>query len=141
LISKKWSAAVFFASLLFITRPNGIVLSVILFWCLFKAVRDKSLSVKVVVLYALLAFIPYIEWLYFCYLNTGDPLYWQKAFSLWYPAKPTFNVIMDNIGRIFSIWSLPIHGYHYSKLDTLMVIAIICFLLVSKSVLSHNCGG
>ncbi len=132
LIKKKWSATVLFASLLFITRPNAIILSLILFWSLYKAVVNKSLSVGVAFLYVALMLIPYAEWLYFCYLNTGDLLYWQKAFSLWYPAKSTLYVVIDNIVKIFSFWGLPIHGYHSSKLDTVMVLAVICFLLVSR---------
>ncbi len=131
LIQKKWSSTALFASLLFITRPNAILLSAIVFWYLYTAVRDKSLSIKKAILCIILAFVPYIEWLYFCYLNAGSPLYWQKAFSLWYPDKSTIYV-WDNIVRIFSFWSLPVHDYHYSKLDTLVVLLVICFLIVSK---------
>ncbi len=132
LIKKQLFIAAIFTSLLFIARPNGSILGIIFFYHLYKAIRNKEISLTMASLYVVLILIPYSVWHYLCYINTGDPFYWYHIQSLWYSSPSIFQTIWNNIMRVLTYWHLPLHESSNSKIDTLMVILGGMLLLKSK---------
>jgi Gpi18-like mannosyltransferase len=134
-IRKKLFIAALVTSLLFVTRPNGTIVSLIFYYSLYKSIRNREISVQKVFVYILLSIIPFSAWLYYCYTTTGDALYWYHVQSFWYSSPSIFQTVIHNVVRVFTYWQLPFHGYSYSQIDTLIVIFACLFLVDSKRIL------
>jgi hypothetical protein len=135
LIQKKWFFSSVIMSLLLVTRPNGLFLSVIFFYSFFQALRKKELSLKKAVGYTFFSFIPFGLWLYFCFVQTGNALFWYSVQSVWFQSSSIVFPLLHNLTSLFSFWKLPFHSWHESKIDTFVAVSAVTILLVSKKYL------
>ena len=131
LIKKQWLRTAFFLSLLFVTRPNGAVLGLLFLFFIVNAYMHKRVGGRIFIGSLVISIIPFIGWLIFCFVNTGNPIYWMTVQSNWnYPRFPIS--LFWNIFIIFNFFSLPIHSFHASKIDVLTIIFVGILLFFSK---------
>jgi Gpi18-like mannosyltransferase len=135
LIKKRLFLASLFASFLFVTRPNGIVLGCILFYSLYRAVIFKKIHFWKSIIYALLSLLLFLTWLYYCYLNAGNPFFWNTIQSVWYKSPSIGITFLHNIETYLSFYSLPLHDQRASKIDTGMIVIVLLFLILGKKFL------
>jgi len=131
-LQKRWLQAVICSAFLSITKPYGIVFLPILLINLYFSIQKKEVTWRQAYLYLFLSTVPLLIWFYFCYIQTGNPFYWQVAESIFYPAN---NVIFSNLKQIFLFWSLPFHGFHESKVDVSTLVFTFVLLLLSRKFL------
>src|SRR5579885_279961 len=117
LMQKRWFLTALFLALLSVTRPNGIFLAFVLAGSLYVGVRNKTISFGKAFFCLLVSLIFFQGWLFFNYVQTGDPMYFYAAESVWFKAPNFFYPLAHNIMTILSFWSLPLHSFHVSKLD------------------------
>lgn len=135
LIQKKWLFATVFAALLFVTRPNGIILSGILFFSLYRATLVGKLYPLKAVGYAFLSLSLFLAWLYFCYKSAGNAFYWVEIQKVWYKSPGIAETFVNNVSTYFSFYDLPFHEQRKSQLDTAMLVVTLFFLVISKKFL------
>lgn len=135
LIKKRWFLSVFFASLLFITRPNGIILGLILFFSLGRAVIKKELNMWKVLVCILLSLAFFSGWLYFNYTRAGDPFFWVEVQDYWYRGKSVFTTVFNNVQNVLFFFNLPFHKTHSSKVDVAVFVGTLVILVMSRKFL------
>lgn len=132
LIKHKWFFASLVASLLFVTRPNGLFLGVILFGALIFAVRRHKLFWSKAILYLMLSVIPFMIWCYYSFLLTGDYFYWHQVQSVWFKSPSVFHTFARNMQHLTGFFEYPIHTTRQSKIDIIILILTFGLLLWSK---------
>ncbi len=131
LIKKQWLRTAFFLSLIFVTRPNGAVFELLFLFFIINAYKHKQINMRLLIYSLIISLLPFLGWLAFCYINTGSPIYWM-AVSNKGTASPPFSLFW-NIYIIFNFFSLPLHSFHVSKIDTLTVILAGIILFISRN--------
>jgi hypothetical protein len=120
------------SSLLFIARPNGLMAGLIFFLTLYKAWKKKHLSWLRALLYLSVSMLPFVGWLFYCYVQTDNPMYWQYIQSVWYSGPSIFSPLNNNIEQVIQFFSLPFHTAHESKVDVGMIVVVLALLIASK---------
>ena len=121
-------------SLGFLTITNAISLFLLPYFLflIYKSFKIKQLSLNKLFVYAAIAFLPFFLWLGFCYIQTGNPLYFIVSSTAWHrPAIP----ILHNILLLFLLPLLPPISVYGSKLDVIMVFITIIIAGLSKKTL------
>jgi hypothetical protein len=131
LTEKKFFLSAISVGLLCIT--NGISLLLLPFFYGVLLFYRKRIGLQKIFLYASIAVIPFLAWMFFCYIHTGDPLIFIKTLSAW--VKPPIFPLFYNIGLIFSFPWLPAVSFYGSRMDVLCILLSICVTFLSKSVL------
>lgn len=121
------------AALLFVCRPNGLIIGGVFFFTLALAVYKKRIGSRRAMSYVALSFVPFLGWLAFCYFQTGDPLYWQHIQAVWYKGDTMASAINHNIEQVFKFFSLPFHHSRESQVDTAMMVVVGGLLLASRT--------
>jgi len=129
LIKKNWLFASTFLSFIYITRPNGPFLSIVFIIFLIDAFRKKKISLKLIFASLLLSILPFSFWMLFCYLQTGDLLFWYHVQSVWSIAKIP---ILYNVREILAFGSLPFHSFHASRIDVASILLVVIILFWSR---------
>lgn len=115
--------------LLNITKGIGIFITLVILCFALQQVLKRKLQLKQFIIYLFLAFTPYICWMFFNYLQTGDPIFFASVRSSW--NSPGFYLIRN----IFTILDFPnqeFHRFHSSKLDILTIFGVGLILYLSK---------
>jgi hypothetical protein len=131
LIKKHWLRTAFFLSLLFVTRPNGAFFELLFLFFIINAYRHKQVNMRLLIYSLIISLLPFIGWLTFCFVNTGSPIYWMTAYSGWGIASFPFSLFW-NIYIISRFFSLPLHAFHVSKIDSLTVVIVGILLFISR---------
>lgn len=132
LIKHKWFYSSVIAALLFVTRPNGLFMGLILLVTLYKAIRHHKFSWLKAILYLALSLVPIALWCYVCYVLTGNALYWHKVQSIWFSSPSMLNTFTQNLEHLFGFFDYPIHGAKDSRIDVLTVVGTFILLMFSK---------
>lgn len=134
-ISRKYIYSALLLGLMTITRPNGLFLiPLFCFFLLKEAKTFFSFLIKSIPLTILIA-LPLLGWIYLNFYNTNDPFYFYSVQGSWFYNENIFTPLKTNFERLSNFITLPIHQFHVSKIDFLMVFASIFILLKSKKFL------
>lgn len=137
-LDNRFLKAAFFLGLMNITRGNGVLLNLLFLFFLYQHFKQKGFSLNYLVLSIIFLSLPLLCWFIFNYFQTTDFLYFTKVQSNWFQSTNIFNPIIHNLKLIFSWPILPIHSFHLSKLEVIMIITSTGFLLFSKKYLSSK---
>jgi hypothetical protein len=130
LLEKKYIPATFALSLLNITKANGWLLNGVLLYFIWSSYRKKQLPGKVAILLLALLILPTFLWMTFCYIQTGNPLYFLTIRSAW--SSYGMFAILHNFQTLLQFPQLPIHDFHASQIDTFCMFIIGILLIVSR---------
>ncbi len=129
LTQKRWVLAGVTVGFMGIT--NGSALSLLPFyWCVlaYQWFR-KRMTLQKGVLLLLLSAVPFLGWMLFCYIQTGDPIYFFWNLEKW--GKPPVFPLIYNASLIIMMMELPVRAFHASQLDVMMVVIVSCLLYLS----------
>lgn len=135
LIQKKWFLATLAVGLLSITRPNGIVLLALLFFNFLSVVVKKEIGIPKALVYLALSIVPFFAWLWFCYMQTGNSLYWYEVQAVWFKSSTIYYPLIHNFAMFLTFWHLPFHTYHASKVDMFFLVVNSILLVLSRKFL------
>jgi len=138
LVKKRWVKSAIFLSFLTITKGNVILLTILFFYTCFREVKPKSFFKKDMMALLAIVFAPFLLWIAFNYIYTGNPLYFYNIRSEWF--KPSFPLLplLWNFALLFYYPALPFHSFHLSMIDYLSVILILLLLFKSKKLLGYK---
>lgn len=120
ILKKHWFWASLIASLLYVTRPNGLFLIPFLFLILANEILHRRIGIKRVIVFFVISEIPFVAWLIFNFLNTGDPMYWMAVQQSWFITPSLFDTIRYNLTIMAHFFQLPFHDFNTSRLDTIV---------------------
>lgn len=131
LIKKRLLLAAFILGLMNITRGNGLFLNLIILYYLMPIIQQKN-SLSKVILILILLMTPFLGWMYFNYLQTGDYLYFYSTQSHWYSSENILSPLIQNIKQVFSFPKLSFHLFHSSQIDVIILLISLSFLIKSR---------
>jgi Gpi18-like mannosyltransferase len=131
LIKKSWLLSALFLSLLSVTRPNGVVLDLLFLFVVGKAFWYKQVSLRRLIGSFVISVLPFIGWLWFCYVFTGNPLYWATVQNAWFVSS-LISIWFHNLSTIFHFFSLSLHAFHSSRIDVLTIFIAGILLFYSR---------
>jgi Gpi18-like mannosyltransferase len=132
LINKRWLLSALFISLLSITRPNGIIFELLFLFYLAKSYFRKEILMRTVLDAFIVSMLAFTGWLLFCYINTGNPMYWFNIQSVWYKEQNISFPLFHNIKMILNFTSLSWHSFHSSKIDVIAIFITGIILFFSR---------
>jgi Gpi18-like mannosyltransferase len=138
LFEKKYIRSSFFLSLLNITKANGFLLNIVFVFLTFRDFRKRKIKLPEFAISVILATAPFLLWMCFNYLNTGNFIYFLYVRSFWSASNFTaipFLAILHNIALIILFPLLPLHAFHTSEVDLLTVLVFFLFLIKNKKIL------
>lgn len=125
-------AASIFLGLMNITWGMGILLNFYLFYKVGVALLEKKISVVKGIIILALALLPFIVWIVFNYSQTGNPLYFYRMRQVWFESPSPIHTLFYNIITILSFFYLPLHSFHASRIDVLVIVSIVILLIASR---------
>lgn len=135
LINKKWLLASIAVGLLCITRGAGLFILPLFFYYLTKDSLKKKPKLKNIIIFGLISIVPFLFWAGYCYLQTGDPLYFLTVRHAWSQIDlPIFN----NLFYILNFFYLPVHDFHLSQLDIIIFFLTLLLLIASKNMINKK---
>ncbi len=134
LIQNRFFMASLFLGFLNITKGNGILINLVYLYYLIKFLGDKRTlnQIKEVILKSVFAFMPFIIFLIYVYFQTGSFTYFFEIRNNWVTNEFPLVRLLYNFLTIFSFQKLPLHFFHYSKIDALIVLITLCLLFLSR---------
>ena len=78
----------------------------------------------------LISGLPLAGWVLFNYIQTGDPLYFHSVYQSWDSTPLYLNASM-NVLSMVSLFSLPLHYFEHSFIDSFIAIATLVMLVFS----------
>src|SRR5258708_1533325 len=133
LFKQKWFLSAICLGFLNITKGNGFLINVFFLYLLWKCVFQYKISWAKAGIITLTIFLPFLCWIVFCYIQTGNPLYFYIVRSQWFN-QGVFNIFY-NTYLVTQFFSLPWHNFLYSKIDVLSVVIAGFLLYKSKKTL------
>lgn len=131
-IKKKWFYVACLIGLIGVIKANALLLNIIVCYTIYREYTKGAVSKKTFIGSSISVWMPIVFWMIYCYLQTGDFLYFVTARAGWYVAPPIL-IGLYNILISLRIFQMPLHHFHYSKIDTLMMYTIFFLLLKSKN--------
>jgi len=129
LIKKKWFFVAIFLGFLTITRGTGLFMIPIFLYQLAKELKIHLITVKKTIFLVFLSTIPFLLWIIYCYIQTGNRLYFYLVRAAW----TTIPIpIIHNLAMIMSLATLPLHDFHLSKIDVFSIVIVLVLLIKSK---------
>ena len=130
LIRKSWFMSAVCLALVMVTRGTGLFLIPVFLYVLLQQSYEKNISFIKICVYLLLAFVPFLGWLFYCFIHTGNPFYFLSIRSGW-ESIPAFIIFFHNIVLLMLTQYLPLHSFHYSQLDNYVIITTFLLLILS----------
>jgi hypothetical protein len=112
---------------------SGISLLLLLFYFGVLWFDRKKLTLHKTALYFVIACVPFILWILFCFLHTGDGLIFILTRYAW--IRPPLFPLLYNIFLVFEFPFLPVRGFYGSQLDVYCIIVTLCVAFLSKRIL------
>ncbi len=132
LINRKWIFSSIILGLMIVTRGAGIFILPVFFYFLYKNTKTRNLNLQSFFWIILFSLTPLFLWLSYCYLQTGNALYFLSIRSVWF-SDPV--PILHNFLMIFLFWKLPLHNFHTSQIDVTTIIVLLALLIKSKKMI------
>ncbi len=134
LIKKRLFISSLLLGLLLVTRGNGLFLLPVFFCVVFRDVQNRRLFIKKSILYGFILILPFLAWIAYCYLQTGNGFYFIIARKAWFQ-YPFPLPLFYNIALVLLVRYLPFHFFHLSQLDVFFVVLDMILLVFSKKFL------
>jgi Gpi18-like mannosyltransferase len=141
LMQKKFIAASLLLGLTNITRGSGILCNLFFLYLLFRSYLHKSVSTKQVVVSFFFICLPLELWVFYNYIQTGDPLYFHHVLSTWFISPNFLSPLLHNLYSITILPFLPFHFFHTSQIDTSILIVGSILLYLSRKHLPQELWG
>ncbi|HSW96284.1 MAG TPA: glycosyltransferase family 39 protein [Candidatus Saccharimonadales bacterium] len=131
-VKKKYIITSLFLGLLLVTKANGFLLNIFYIVYLITQARINAISWRKTVVLLSFMITPIIVWVLFCFFRTGNPFYFITVRSQWF-SLGVFSplTILYNLYLVYNFFNLPLHSFHYSQLDTAMILFVSVVLLGS----------
>ncbi len=129
LLSNKWFITSITLAALMVTRATGLFLFPLFLFYLWQGLRRKQIHINKLIIYLIFSFLPFLLWAIYCYLQTGNFLYFIAIRYAWSGIQIP---IIHNLILVLSFFSLPMHSFHYSQLDILIIIITLILLVISR---------
>jgi hypothetical protein len=97
----------------------------------------KKIKRTKAVLLGIIIMMPLSFWMMYCYLQTGDALYFYAEQNAWVEL-PLYKVFTHNLWLIGNFFRLPFHSFHHSQLDVLTILTIPIILFFSRKTLKKE---
>lgn len=136
LIKKKFLFSAICLAFLNVVKANGFLLNFLLFYFLYKEVKEKKMSLKKAFVLTIVLMLPFLSWIIFNYFQTGNFFYFNEAQTSFF--TPKMFVPLYNFSAVFSIPWLNFHSYHSSIVDLFFVIYVLLILKISKKSLDSR---
>ncbi len=140
-IEKKYLYSSLFLSLLIITKGNSFLLAIVFIFFLW---RDKKVSLLHKVISVVVLFIPLAFWTLFCFLKTGDPLFFITVRQAWFYLPKSIPFLLRffiypavTVVKMLNFPALTLHSFHNSKIDMLCILLVV-FTLLKWSILKSK---
>jgi hypothetical protein len=127
--SKKWFLSAISAGLLMITRFVGLAATLVMTYELLFSKGQKRPGIKKVIGYIAISFVPLLSFAIYCYIKTGNPIYFVSVHKDWIMYRPPVWSTAYNLLHIFTI---PWHSYRYSRIDDLSILVFGSLLFFSR---------
>jgi Gpi18-like mannosyltransferase len=129
-LNKRYLLASILVGLLIVTRFQALILLPLVFGILFKRWRKDVCAVKTLVLGTLFMILPFLFWVLFVWLNTGDPLFFLTIRSQWLaiPLAP----LAIPIGWIMGEIPFYLHQFSFSLVDLAFIVGAGLLLIFSR---------
>lgn len=139
LIQRKWPAASVLCGLLLVTHLRGIFIWMVLISMLFSHVsqRKQYLTVQKKIMYITISILPFLIWILFCYIQTGNGFYFYIMQTIWIQI-PIYAVFLHNLVVILHFFNLPLHYFHYSQIDVVTILGIPILLFLSRKTIKKE---
>lgn len=162
LIRKKLLLSALCLGLLNITKGNGLLLNILFLYILVRNLKLRKIDWeksglkhqlanwfamtskkgraewKKILLPFIIVIAPFGLWMVFCYIQTGNPLYFYLVRSTWSVSNTPFLFIWHNLFLLLILPLLPLHLFHFSQIDVLTAIMVAVLLVKSKKLLSYE---
>lgn len=112
---------------------SGISLFLLIFYLGVLWINRKKFTLLKLLLYFGIACLPFLLWMSFCYLHTGDALIFVKTRYAW--SRPPFFPLLYNVILIFIFPFLPVRNFYGSQLDVYCIIVTLSLVFLSKRTL------
>ncbi len=136
LLHQKWliSALALFGSN--ILRGAGWLLNPVYFYFIYQQYRLKKIPFIKLGLLGIIPISSIIIWSGYNWLKTGSPFFFYQGVTVpWGRSLLPLTNLINNLGKILILPSLPRHGFHYSQLEVGMMIIAFTILITSKKIL------
>lgn len=129
LISKRFQLAAVCLSLLNVTNGATLLLNPVFYGYLVKESTHRSDFWKKALIAVVISLIPFCLWMLFCYIQTGDFVYFYKTRFLW--PRPSMFPLLWNLYSLTQINVFPL----FARIDIIGVILSGIFLVLSRKFL------
>lgn len=134
LMQRRFLPSAFFLALLNVAKGNSMLLNGLFLFYLVQHYRTGSLKLSRGLLCLAILTVPLSGWLLFNYVQTGDPFFFRTIYRVW-DDTPFYLHPVTNIYVMANLFSLPLHAFHYSFLDTCVALLTLFILLASRKAL------
>lgn len=125
-------------SLLCLAKGNSIIFIPFFLLSLFQCWREKKIKLRKLLVVSFVSILGIAIWILFNYINTGHPFYFYNIQKAWVPnglnPPPPFYTLM----LILNFAWLPLHSFHYSKIDVIIFLIFVTLLFNSKKILKKE---
>lgn len=122
LIKREWLKASLFQGLLMVTKPHGLFLLLITLPLMIKDIVYKKQKIPGIIYNLVLVFVFFTVWLIYNKSMTGNYLYWKEVQLSFFSTQSVIEIIRHNFLLIISLFKLPLHDMHASRIDLLVLI-------------------
>lgn len=138
LVKKKYFYAAVFLAMLNITRGTGWLLNLLFFFGLFQAVKSRKIPFRTAFVYALVGISTILMWSVFNFSQTGDWLFFQKIGDYWQISSYIGAAMLHNLASLIFFPLLPLHDFHFSKIDTVIMISALIIIIKSRRLIQNG---
>lgn len=131
LTEKRYLLSAISVGLLCIT--NGISLLLVPYYYGFLILNRRRISFFKILLYFFIAVAPFLLWMIFCFIHTGNPFIFVATRAAW--IRPSIFPFFYNIKLMLNFQRLPLLGVYNSQLDVLFIFLALCLTYLSENFL------
>lgn len=136
-MKKQWLPSSLILGLLLITHLRALFVLVVYAFIIIRMVYLKKIKQTKAALIGIITILPLLSWMMYCYMQTGDSLYFYAMQNAWVEL-PLYKVFVHNLWLIGNFFLLPFHSFHHSQLDVLTILTIPIILFFSRKTLKRE---
>ena len=134
-LQNKYVLAGLLLGLINVARGNAYFVDILFASFLTKDLFKRKINFLRYVFTLSLICLPFFIWIYFNFIRTGNGLYFFGNQSQWFAADNIFSPLLNNLNALLSVFHLPFHTFHNSKVDVLTTFIFGILIWRSKKVL------
>lgn len=130
LYKKNFNLAAILLGFINLTKGRLYLLNLVWLGVIVSALIKKEMTIMQAIKKMALLVLMFLPWPVFNYMQTGDAFYFVKTVKFWYEV-PVWKSLIYNFGWVLNFLNLPLHGFHFSKIEVVTVF-IFGFLLIKS---------